>query len=206
MLFLILNKNINSYLKLLSNESSAELKYYQNKNIISKFFYNLFKHPRDKSKELLYLDSIEEDEFYQLFSAYIIGSDVLTIPDCLNEDIIIYGSIERLFNDRVEILKNRLPLKHEAAIYFKDKDCNFVRESLIAFQNKFLYEDRFLEKKNIILKLLKNNVSINKIHNETNISPFMLAKLKTDSDRLDYIDNYTFEKLYEYAKADLNEI
>lgn len=144
---LTLNKNISSYLKLLEKESLAEVKYYQNKNIISKFFYKLFKQPRDKSKELIYLDSIDEDEFYQLFSAYIIGSDALTILNCLNEDIIIYGSVEKLFKHRIEILKSRLPLKHEAVIYFKDKDCNFVKESLIAFQNKFLNEDGFLEQK-----------------------------------------------------------
>lgn len=141
-----LNRNINSYLKLLSYERSAELKFYHRKNIISKFFYNLFKNPRDKRKELLYLDSIDEIDFYQLFAAYFIGSDLLTIPDCLNEDIITFGNVEELFKDRIGILKNRLPLKHEAAIFFKDKDCNFVKESLIAFQNTFLNKDGFLEK------------------------------------------------------------
>lgn len=132
-----LNININSYLKLLKNESSAEQRYYQEKNDITKFFYKLFKHPRDKRRELLYLDSIDDESFYQLFSAYTIGSELLTIPDCLNEDIMNYGSIEDLFNDRVKIMKDRLPFKHEAAIHFKDKDCNFVKESLLAFQEKF---------------------------------------------------------------------
>ena len=132
-----INININSYLKLLENEILTEQRYYQEKNYISKFFYKLFKHPRDKNKELLYLDSIDDESFYQLFSPYTIGSELLTIPDCLNEDIMSYGSIEDLFIDRVKILKDRLPLKHEAAIHFKEKDCNFVKESLLAFQEKF---------------------------------------------------------------------
>lgn len=135
--------NINSYLKLLENESLTEQRYYQEKNYISKFFYKLFKHPRDKRKELLYLDSIDDESFYQLFSAYTIGSELLTIPDCLNEDIIIYGNIDDFFKDRVKIMKDRLPLKHEAAIHFKDKDCNFVKESLLAFQEKFSHQDIF---------------------------------------------------------------
>ncbi|WP_017722220.1 hypothetical protein [Staphylococcus xylosus] len=138
-----LNVNINSYLKLLENESLTEQRYYQEKNYISKFFYKLFKHPRDKRKELLYLDSIDDESFYQLFSAYIIGSELLTIPDCLNEDIMIYGNIDDFFKDRVKIMKDRLPLKHEAAIHFKDKDCNFVKESLLAFQEKFCHQDIF---------------------------------------------------------------
>lgn len=138
-----LNVNINSYLKLLENESLTEQRYYQEKNYISKFFYKLFKHPRDKRKELLYLDSINDESFYQLFSAYTIGSELLTIPDCLNEDIMIYGNIDDFFKDRVKIMKDRLPLKHEAAIHFKDKDCNFVKESLLAFQEKFCHQDIF---------------------------------------------------------------
>lgn len=121
----------------MENESSAEQRYYQEKNDITKFFHKLFKHPRDRRRELLYLDSIDDESFYQLFSAYTKGSELLTIPDCLNEDIMNYGSIEDLFNDRVKIMKDRLPFKHEAAIRFKDKECNFVKESLLAFQEKF---------------------------------------------------------------------
>ena len=143
MVYLDLNQNINEYLKLLSNESSKSLKHYKDRNIISKFFYNLFKHPRDKRKELLYLDSIDEDAFYQLFCAYIIGSDILTIPDCLNYDIKKIGGIEPYFKENVNLLKIRLPIKHEAALHFKDKDCNFVKESLLAFQEKFCHQDIF---------------------------------------------------------------
>lgn len=205
MLFLILNETINRYLKLLSDENSAELIYYKDKNIISKFFYNLFKHPRNKSKELLYLDSIDDDEFYQLFCAYIIGSDVLTIPDCLNHDIKKIGGIGAFFIESVEVLKTRLPIKHEAAIHFKDKDCNFVIESLTAFQHQFLYTGSFLERKLLIIELLRTDININKIHVDVGISPFILSKLKMDNNRLDYIDCTTLEKLYEYAKAHLNK-
>lgn len=97
------------------------------KNYISKFFHKLFKHPSGKRRELLYLDSIDDESLYQLFSAYTIGSELLTTPDCLNEDKIDYGNIEDLFKNRVKIMKDRLPFKREAAIHFKDQDCHFVK-------------------------------------------------------------------------------
>lgn len=40
--------------------------------------------------------------------------------------------------ENVKTLKNNLPIQYEAAIYFKDKDCIFVKQCLIAFQKEFI--------------------------------------------------------------------
>ena len=43
------------------------------------------------------------------------------------EYIIIYDSFERLLKDEVELTKDGLAFKNQVAIYYKDKDCNFVK-------------------------------------------------------------------------------
>ncbi|PTE90599.1 hypothetical protein BUY89_12635 [Staphylococcus equorum] len=132
-----LNNVINTYKVILSNASTTS-KNDKRRNGVDKIIGLFIKNPETKSEGLNFLESLDTETFYNLLSAWDIGRSVLTAPDCLNDDIRINGGKTNLMKENVKTLKNNLPIQYEAAIYFKDKDCIFVKQCLIAFQNEFI--------------------------------------------------------------------
>ncbi|MDG0843073.1 hypothetical protein M4L39_06430 [Staphylococcus equorum] len=132
-----INNVINTYKVILSNASAAN-KSDKRKKGLDKIIALFIKNPETKSEGLKFLQSLDTESFYNLLSAWDIGRSVLTAPDCLNDDVRISGSKSNLMNENVKTLKNNLPIQYEAAIYFKDKDCIFVKQCLIAFQKEFI--------------------------------------------------------------------
>lgn len=132
-----LNNVINTYKVILSN-ASATSKGDKRRNGVDKIIALFIKNPETKSEGLNFLESLDTESFYNLLSAWDIGRSVLTAPDCLNDDIRINGGKTNLMKENVKTLKNNLPIQYEAAIYFKDKDCIFVKQCLIAFQKDFI--------------------------------------------------------------------
>ncbi|ALM56413.1 hypothetical protein M4L90_08280 [Staphylococcus equorum] len=132
-----LNNVINTYKVILSNASTTS-KNDKRKNVVDKLIGLFIKNPETKSEGLNFLESLDTETFYNLLSAWDIGRSVLTAPDCLNDDIRINGGKTNLMKENVKTLKNNLPIQYEAAIYFKDKDCIFVKQCLIAFQKEFI--------------------------------------------------------------------
>ncbi|WP_426462308.1 hypothetical protein [Staphylococcus equorum] len=132
-----LNNVINTYKVILSNASTTS-KNDKRRNGVDKIIGLFIKNPETKSEGLNFLESLDTETFYNLLSAWDIGRSVLTAPDCLNDDIRINGGKTNLMKENVKTLKNNLPIQYEAAIYFKDKDCIFVKQCLIAFQKKFI--------------------------------------------------------------------
>ncbi|MGO3274139.1 MAG: hypothetical protein ACTIKF_10045 [Staphylococcus equorum] len=132
-----LNNVINTYKVILSNAYTTS-KNDKRKNVVDKLIGLFIKNPETKSEGLNFLESLDTETFYNLLSAWDIGRSVLTAPDCLNDDIRINGGKTNLMKENVKILKNNLPIQYEAAIYFKDKDCIFVKQCLIAFQKEFI--------------------------------------------------------------------
>ncbi|PTE82349.1 hypothetical protein BUY79_12825 [Staphylococcus equorum] len=131
------NNVINTYKVILSNASTTS-KNDKRRNVVDKIIGLLIKDPETKSEGLNFLESLDTETFYNLLSAWDIGRSVLTAPDCLNDDIRINGGKTNLMKENVKTLKNNLPIQYEAAIYFKDKDCIFVKQCLIAFQKEFI--------------------------------------------------------------------
>ncbi|MDK9850712.1 hypothetical protein [Staphylococcus equorum] len=132
-----LNNVINTYKVILSNASTTS-KNDKRRNVVDKLIGLFIKNPETKSEGLNFLESLDTETFYNLLSAWDIGRSVLTAPDCLNDDIRINGGKTNLMKENVKTLKNNLPIQYEAAIYFKDKDCIFVKQCLIAFQKEFI--------------------------------------------------------------------
>ncbi|WP_432722062.1 hypothetical protein ABLV88_08100 [Staphylococcus equorum] len=132
-----LNNVINTYKVILSNASTTS-KNDKRRNGVDKIIGLFIKNPETKSEGLNFLESLDTETFYNLLSAWDIGRSVLTAPDCLNDDIRINGGKTNLMKENVKTLKNNLPIQYEAAIHFKDKDCIFVKQCLIAFQNEFI--------------------------------------------------------------------
>ncbi|PTE41088.1 hypothetical protein [Staphylococcus equorum] len=132
-----LNNVINTYKVILSNASTTS-KNDKRRNVVDKIIGLFIKDPETKSEGLNFLESLDTETFYNLLSAWDIGRSVLTAPDCLNDDIRINGGKTNLMKENVKTLKNNLPIQYEAAIYFKDKDCIFVKQCLIAFQKEFI--------------------------------------------------------------------
>ncbi|CCI60175.1 MAG: hypothetical protein ACTH2I_10155 [Staphylococcus equorum] len=132
-----LNNVINTYKVILSNAYTTS-KNDKRKNVVDKLIGLFIKNPETKSEGLNFLESLDTETFYNLLSAWDIGRSVLTAPDCLNDDIRINGGKTNLMKENVKTLKNNLPIQYEAAIYFKDKDCIFVKQCLIAFQKEFI--------------------------------------------------------------------
>ncbi len=121
-----LNNVINTYKVILSNAYTTS-KNDKRKNVVDKLIGLFIKNPETKSEGLNFLESLDTETFYNLLSAWDIGRSVLTAPDCLNDDIRINGGKTNLMKENVKTLKNNLPIQYEAAIYFKDKDCIFVK-------------------------------------------------------------------------------
>ncbi|EJX16816.1 hypothetical protein SOJ_22650 [Staphylococcus sp. OJ82] len=132
-----LNNVINTYKVILSNAYTTS-KNDKRKNVVDKLIGLFIKNPETKSEGLNFLESLDTETFYNLLSAWDIGRSVLTAPDCLSDDIRINGGKTNLMKENVKTLKNNLPIQYEAAIYFKDKDCIFVKQCLIAFQKEFI--------------------------------------------------------------------
>ncbi|MGO1421489.1 hypothetical protein [Staphylococcus equorum] len=132
-----LNNVINTYKVILSNASTTS-KNDKRRNGVDKIIGLFIKNPETKSEGLNFLESLDTETFYNLLSVWDIGRSVLTAPDCLNDDIRINGGKTNLMKENVKTLKNNLPIQYEAAIYFKDKDCIFVKQCLIAFQKEFI--------------------------------------------------------------------
>lgn len=132
-----LNNVINTYKVILSNAYTTS-KNDKRKNVVDKLIGLFIKNPETKSEGLNFLESLDTETFYNLLSVWDIGRSVLTAPDCLNDDIRINGGKTNLMKENVKTLKNNLPIQYEAAIYFKDKDCIFVKQCLIAFQKEFI--------------------------------------------------------------------
>ena len=132
-----LNNVINTYKVILSNAYTTS-KNDKRKNVVDKLIGLFIKNPETKSEGSNFLESLDTETFYNLLSAWDIGRSVLTAPDCLNDDIRINGGKTNLMKENVKTLKNNLPIQYEAAIYFKDKDCIFVKQCLIAFQKEFI--------------------------------------------------------------------
>lgn len=61
------------------------------------------------------------------------------------------------------------------------------------------------EYKQIITKLILSDISGYKIHKETGVSQTVISSLRTGTRDLDNLTLKTTEKLYEYAKAHLDE-
>lgn len=59
--------------------------------------------------------------------------------------------------------------------------------------------------RSIILKLLESDLTNYKIAKDTNINHKTISELRSGKRKLDNITLLTAEKLYEYAKAYLNE-
>ncbi|MGJ5709452.1 hypothetical protein [Staphylococcus equorum] len=132
-----LNNVINTYKVILSNAPTTS-KNDKRRNGVDKIIGLFIKNPETKSEGLNFLESLDTETFYNLLSAWDIGRSVQTAPDCLNDDIRINGGKTNLMKENVKTLKNNLPIQYEAAIYFKDKDCIFVKQCLIAFQKEFI--------------------------------------------------------------------
>ncbi|HLR18603.1 MAG TPA: hypothetical protein VK115_01640 [Staphylococcus sp.] len=129
-----LDKVINAYKVILSN---ASVESYKHNKGMSKLMTWFFKNPETKSEGLQFLENLDTESFYHLLSAWDIGRSILTAPDCLKDDIRLSGSKEQLMKENVKLLKNNLPNQNEAAIYFKDKHCIFVKQCLMAYQKEF---------------------------------------------------------------------
>ncbi|OEK65301.1 hypothetical protein AST01_12980 [Staphylococcus equorum] len=132
-----LNNVINAY-KVILSKASETSNGDKRRNSVDKIIALFIKNPETKSEGLNFLESLDTESFYNLLSAWDIGRSVLTAPDCLNDDIRINGGKTNLMKENVKTLKNNLPIQYEAAIYFKDKDCIFVKQCLIAFQKDFI--------------------------------------------------------------------
>lgn len=89
-------------------------------------------------KAIQYLNSLSEEEFYSILSAWDIGKSSLTGLESLNEDIKYFGGKENLFYKNIEILKSNIPVKDEAISYLMGKQGDWVKKCLNAFKNLYL--------------------------------------------------------------------
>ncbi|WP_368679713.1 hypothetical protein AB3456_08775 [Staphylococcus pseudoxylosus] len=89
-------------------------------------------------KAIQYLNSLSEEEFYSILSAWDIGKSSLTSPESLDEDIKYFKGKENLFYKNIEILKGNIPVKDDAIGYLMGKQGDWVKKCLNAFKRLYL--------------------------------------------------------------------
>ncbi|WP_145450489.1 hypothetical protein [Staphylococcus hominis] len=81
-----------------------------------------------------YLNSLSEEDFYILFSAWDIGRDLIGTPETTREEIEEFGGKKALLLQNVELLKQNFPYEDSATFdYFLEKKPMHIKNALREF-------------------------------------------------------------------------
>lgn len=98
---------------------------------------NDLKRSENEIKQKKFLESLNDDEFYYLLSAYDLGRSIYGGKESVEEEIKRFGGKEKLFEKNIEIIKSNHQNREDATEYILGKSDSVVKLYLSEFQNKY---------------------------------------------------------------------